>query len=473
MSIRSGHREQEQFLPPSIEQYVPEDAPVRVYDAFVESLDLGRLGIERDLAKVGNPSYDPKAMLKLLIYGYSYGVRSSRKLERETHYNLSFIWLMGGLKPDHKTIAEFRRKNKKGIKRSLVECARMAHEVGLIEGDVLFIDGSKMRGNASIKNTWTREKCRRVEERIEEIMAESEVADKQEEGQPSLVKVSRKAAKMKEGLQKAKEQLEKSERKVINTVDPDCARINSVQGTGAGYNMEVVVDDKNGLIVSSDVVSANNDIGQFSEQICKAEATLGSRCGVAVADSGFADTDDLKKVDEQGIRVVVPTQRLASGKEIGEFDKRGFCYYAERDCFFCPMGEELGYTGISRRKKGRIYRVVRKGACERCVHFGICTTSKKGRRVMRLIEEEVRERLERQYQMNRDIYERRKGKVELVFGHIKRNLGVRSFLLRGLEGVQAEAALLSLCFNLVRMRTLLGAKGLIERLRKRRELQYA
>ena len=95
MAIRQGRREQMALLPPSIEQYVAEDAPVRVYDAFVEALDLDDMGIQWDPAQEGNPCYDPRAMLKLLVYGYSYGVRSSRKLERETHYNLSFIWLMG------------------------------------------------------------------------------------------------------------------------------------------------------------------------------------------------------------------------------------------------------------------------------------------------------------------------------------------------------------------------------------------
>jgi transposase len=87
--------------------------PVRAYDAFVEALDFNALGIEMDPNRVGNPEYDPKAMLKLFVYGYSYGIKSSRKLERELYHNLSFIWLMGGLKPDHKTISEFRRKKQR------------------------------------------------------------------------------------------------------------------------------------------------------------------------------------------------------------------------------------------------------------------------------------------------------------------------------------------------------------------------
>jgi len=117
MAYRFGNRDQMSLLPPSIEEYVREDNPVRAYDAFVEALALSKLGIVFNSNKVGNSEYNPKAMLKLVIYGYSYGIRSSRKLEREVHHNLAFIWLMGGLKPDHKTIAEFRRKNKKAFQQ--------------------------------------------------------------------------------------------------------------------------------------------------------------------------------------------------------------------------------------------------------------------------------------------------------------------------------------------------------------------
>lgn len=119
MAYRYGNREQLTFLPPSIEDYVVSNDPVRVYDAFVEALDFDELGIVINSDKVGNPSYNPKAMLKLLVYGPSYGIRSSRKLERATKHNLSFIWLMGGISPDHKTIAEFRKNNKQALKKVL------------------------------------------------------------------------------------------------------------------------------------------------------------------------------------------------------------------------------------------------------------------------------------------------------------------------------------------------------------------
>jgi len=98
MAYRFGERRQTVMFPASVEAYVAADDPVRAYDAFVEQLDFGDLGIEVDSGQVGPPAYDPKAMLKLLVYGYSYGIRSSRKLERASHHNVSFIRLMGGLR---------------------------------------------------------------------------------------------------------------------------------------------------------------------------------------------------------------------------------------------------------------------------------------------------------------------------------------------------------------------------------------
>lgn len=475
MAIRQGNRKQMELLPPSIEQYVAEDAPVRAYDAFVEALDMGELGIAIDPLQEGNPCYDPKAMLKLLVYGYSYGVRSSRKLERETYYNLSFIWLMGGLKPDHKTIAEFRRKHKEALKKALVQCVRLCLKLDLIAGNILFVDGSKIRGNASIKNTWTKEKCQKVlaqaEKRIVEVISEAEAIDEEEAGLPSLIAVKKDlegARDLEQRVEQIMEELAESDKKSLNTVDKDCTRINSVHGTGAGYNAQVVVDDKHGLIVSCDAVSANNDLGQFSVQIDQANEVLGKSCQTAVADSGYAFTEDLGKIDRQEIQVIVPTQRLASGKGIGKFDKRNFQYDAENNCYHCPRGEVLVYDRLTRERRGKIYKIKEAETCLTCPEFGRCTTSKRGRQVSRLDEEALRERLEKEYVLseNQAIYKRRQEKAELPYGHIKRNLGVSSFLLRGREGARAEMSILSLCFNLRRMLSLLGHRGLIAKLKE-------
>ena len=281
MAYRYGDRQQKILFPQSIDEYIPDDAPVRAYDAFVDALDLEQLGLAIEPRKVGCPQYAPKVMLKLLVYGYSYGVRSSRKLERETHYNLSFIWLTGGLKPDHKTIAEFRRKNKASLRKVLKQCARLCIDLGLIEGNTLFVDGSKVRANAGINSSWTKQKClkhlEKIDGRIAEILCECESVDHAERNKASMVQMKKELsdnetlkAKVVEILNKLNTEGKKS----INSTDQDCAKIHGRQGSHAGYNIQSVVDEKHGLIVSSDVVNENNDLHQFADQIEQANETL-------------------------------------------------------------------------------------------------------------------------------------------------------------------------------------------------------
>ncbi len=471
MAYRYGNRYQIKLLPQSIEDCIASDDPVRAYDAFVEALDFRALGITLDSHKVGNSEYYPKAMLKLLVYGYSYGIRSSRKLERACHHNLSFIWLTFGLKPDHKTIAEYRRRNKSALANVLKQCARICIKLNLIEGNTLFLDGSKIRANASIKNTWTKEKAQKalkhIDKRISAILTQCDRVDQAEEGTRSLVTMDKELKDQKILKSKVKailKELEEEKQKSLNTTDPECTRINSLQGSHAGYNLQSTVDEKEGLILSSDVVSENNDLNQFASQINQANQILGKKCKTAVADSGYATTEELEKIDQQGIKVIVPSQRQARKGEPHEFAKERFTYDSKNDCYICPPGHKL--TLSSTNKKNKTYKISDKKICLACPHYGICTRSKTGRTIARLLNEEVRQRLEAQYEepQSQEIYKLRKQKTELPFGHIKRNLKVDSFLLRGLKGVRAEASILATCFDLVRMITLLGVPALVREL---------
>jgi transposase len=472
MAYRYGNRRQTMLFPQSIDEYVPSDAPVRAYDVFVDALDLEALGIGLDPGKVGCPQYDPTVMLKLLLYGYSYGVRSSRKLERETHYNVSFMWLMGGLKPDFKTISEFRRNHKAALANVLKQCARLCLKLGLIEGNTLFTDGSKIRANAGIANTWDEDRCakrlEKIDARIGEILNECEQADRDEADEASLVKLKEELAdneKLRVKVADILDTLQAQDKKSINATDPDCTKIKGRQGSHAGYNAQQVVDEKHGLIVSSDVVNENIDLYQFSSQIEQAAKTLETKPQAACADSGYSDPDELEKVDQQGIKVVVPSMKQAADKPSEPFDKSHFEYHQEMDSYTCPSGKTLTYRNTETDRGRKVYRPDA-GVCPACAHFGQCTKSRSGRKVTRMLNEELRQKFERQYEQpdSQAIYRLRKQKVELPFGHIKHNLKAGSFLLRGLPGVQAEMAILSSCFNLARMITLMGVSGLITKL---------
>jgi Transposase DDE domain len=269
---------------------------------------------------------------------------------------------------------------------------------------------------------------------------------------------------LKNKVQAILEELKQDDKKSVNTIDKECTRINSIQGSGAGYNVQTVVDEKYGLIVNADVVSENNDVNQFANQIEQANETLGKKCNTACADSGYANTEQLKQIDLQDIKVIVPSQRQASKKEPEEFDKERFNYNSRKDCYICPQGHKLTYAGDDGKTKK--YKITKSSICLRCSCFGKCTKSLTGRQINRLVDEETRLRLEAQYLQpeSQAIYKLRKQKVELPFGHIKRNLGVKDFLLRGIDGVKAEMSVLATCFNITRMISILGVAGLIREL---------
>ena len=476
MAYRYGNRYQMALLPQSIEDYVPKDDPVRAYDAFVEALDFNELGIEINTQKVGNSEYDPKAVLKLLVYGYSYGTKSSRKLERAIYHNLSFIWLMGGLKPDHKTIAEFRRKNKKALQKVLKQCARMCIKLNLIAGNVLFVDGTKIRANAARSRThdksWYENQLPELDRRIEQLLDECDVIDQQEEHLDSFVSMNKELAKtekLKRQVQTILEEFKETDQEKINQTDSDCAIMRSVQGSHASYNIQSVVDDKNGFIVHTEAVSDKNDLNQFARQIDQANEILEKPCEVACADTGYADTEELEKIDAQKIKVIVPSRRQALHEGEKPFSKREFSYDKEQDCYYCPEGHRLRLVTVEKKTGKKRYQIIDKQICLNCQHYGICTTGKLGRRIVRLHNEEIKEKIEAQYEesTSQEIYSRRKDHVEHPFGHIKRNLKTDAFLMRGRDGVQAEISVLATCFNMARMITIMGVRGLIQKLSTR------
>jgi len=472
MAYRCGNRYQMDLMPQSIEEYVSEDNPVRAYDFFVEALNFQPLGIDINPDKVGNSEYDPRFMFKLLVYGYSYGVKSSRKLERECYHNIAFIWLMGGLKPDHKTIAEFRRHNKKALEKILHQCVQMCIKLDLIAGNVFFVDGTKIRANAGRDRTHDRNYYEKLlvnlDSRIEKLLADCETTDQTEEGTSSYVTMDKELAKsqnLKERIKEVLTSFESSGRKQINQTDPDSAIMHSVQGSHSSYNVQSVVDDEHGLIVHAEATADTNDSLQFARQIGQANELLETPCKVACADAGYSDTVAMEKIDEQGIKVIVPSQRQALHELESPFSKSHFTYDKEHDCYICPEGHRLLHSYTHKKKGKRQYRMEDKKLCHRCRHYGQCTKSERGRNIIRLRNEDVKLKLEAQYEeaSSQAIYKRRKSRVEHPFGHIKRNLKTDAFLLRGRDGVQAETSLLAACFNIARMITIFGVGNLIEK----------
>jgi len=474
MAYKTGDRYQMNLFPPVIDDYVAKDDPVRAYDAFVDILDFKELGIPVAPYKSGAHEYCPKKMLKLIIYGYSYGTRSSRKLERSCHHNLSFVWLMGGLKPDYRTIARFRSDHAAAIKRVLKQCVRLCINLDLIEGNTLFTDGSSFRASASIRHTWTQERCKehleRLDKSIEKLVDETGRLDIAEEGLDSLVKINKELLdkeRIRAIVKDISKELNGDSRASLNTTDPDCVKTKSRQGTHAGYNAQITTDKKHGLIVNSETAPSSQDYNQLSIQAGKAALMLEHKPKTIVTDCGYYSLKDIAKVDND-ITVVMPSIKQAQENKglhpLKPFIKERFTYDSSQDKYICPEGKELTYAHASSHGK-KIYRSDA-STCRSCRHFGVCTASLHGRVINRMAEEDVASRLSDVYHSpeGQKVYKLRKEKAELPFGHIKRNLGAGQFMLRTRPKVDAELAVLSTCFNVARMITLIGIPALLARL---------
>jgi len=472
VSYRCSNRHQTTLLPSSIEDYISDSDPVRAYDSFIDQLDLKAIGIKIDNHKVGNSSYDPVSMLKLLVYGYSYGVFSSRKLERALHHNLSFIWLMGGLQPDYRSIARFRRENKKSLEQILKYSARMCIDLELVDGNVLFVDGSKFRANASIDNKWNELRCTRVlnavEKRIEEILTECESIDNAEQSLDSMVLLQSELQKknvLQARVKKIAEQLnneprlKKSSNVTVNTVDSDCKPMHTKKGSYSGYNVQAVTDGKNGIVVSADVVNDRNDLCQLNKQIVLAEENIQEQCETVVADTGYSNIAAIKPLLADGREVLVPNQEQSAHKnECTGFEKRFFVFTKATDSYTCPAGYQLVRKKTDTKLRKIHYSIADSSHCNACVNFGKCTSSKSGRTIIRYFDDELREQLAKEFTQQRakDIYVKRKEMAERPFAYIKHNKRYNQFLLRGLAGVRAEFSLLCSSFNIKRAITEMG-----------------
>jgi transposase len=205
--IEGENRFQCTLFPESLEDYIAADNPVRVIDAFVNGLDLKRLGFDRaEPSATGRPAYEPAVMLKTYVYGYLNQLTTTRVLEQETHRNMDLIWLTGRLMPDHKTIGEFRRKNRKAIGRVCADFVGICRDLKLFEQMIMAIDGSKFKAVNSRDKNFIRKsikrRMKRLQEHIDRYLTILDEADKRapEEHKYTAEELSEKITSMKQQM---------------------------------------------------------------------------------------------------------------------------------------------------------------------------------------------------------------------------------------------------------------------------------
>jgi transposase len=464
-----GHdRTQASLLPASLEDYVDADNPARVIEAFVEALDLGALGFAVIPASTGRPSYHPAMLLKLYIYGYLNRIQSSRRLERECQRNVELMWLTGRLAPDHKTIAEFRRRNGAAICAACAQFIVICRKIGLFTRPLAAIDGSKFKGvNARDKN-FTRGKVRTRLEKLNETIAryltELDAADRQESMEiPSgSQRLRNKLVQLNAQMQKLKAleaAVDASPDKQVSLTDPDTRlMVIGDRLTGVvGYNVQTAVDTEHHLIVAHEVTNQVVDRGQLPKMAAKAKQALGFDEIEAIADAGYYRGGDLIACREIGVTALTPRTNTSNAKAEGRFGKEVFIYLPRQDAYRCPAGEML--TRRFETKEGDLTMFIYWcTACPICPLRSQCTTAKY-RRVRRWEHEHLVETMNARMAAI-DAMAIRRETAEHPFSTIKAWMGATHFLCKGLKAVRTEMSLHVLAYNLKRMMATLSIGGL-------------
>ena len=511
--IEGMSRKQLLLLPPNLDKWLPRDHPARAIDKFVESLDVNSLDLKEDNDEVGRKRYPPKEMLKILIYSYSVGIRSSREIERLTHENIALRWLSGDLHPDYRTIARFRSENSNVLEGLLTKTVKLYKKVYLNkEGfdGTAFIDSTRIYANASGDSFIDEEKIRK---RVREIIKEAEETDKKEDEkygedgsgeklkEETLEELEEIVKELANEVKKEREVDDKEKEKLTNkieslkrhikiykeevednsdskgrvsTTDPDARFMRHyLHGKQPSYNLQVSAD-RNRIITGFDVVNKGTDHHQFNRMVKRSERNLGIKLKKGIADKGYYNQDELEPVLKRGTIPIVKKEDYAKeNRGKGYFSRDDFRHDKDRDVVICPSGRELTYR-YTYKLKGREYRKYRGSSpvCNKCSVKEKCIQARvkgggNGGKNFSLPADSDFVKMHKgimEDEENIRLYNMRKEIIEPVLGSIKRNLGFRRFSLRGTGKVKGEFGIIGTIYNLMKLINLMGFDGFMDSL---------
>ena len=487
--IQGTSRHQMQFI--SLDDFITSDNPVRIIDAFVEKLDITRLGIHRlpamkqQSSKInpgGAPGFDNKLLLKLYLYGYLNKIRSSRKLQQECHRNVELRWLMQQLAPNYHTIADFRKNYSDALKNLFKLYVQFLDELNLLGKQTIAIDGSKFRAVNSSKNNYNQRKINKhkdmIDEKADKYLKELDELDNNEtdDSGPSYRKEEVEAALQRLTERKIKyddlqQQLDNTEEKQISTTDADSrALIINKNIVEVSYNTQSAVDDKHYLLVHAQATSAN-DGKALHRAASQAKENMGLKKEKAIdvlSDKGYHTGEQLQHCHDDNIETYVAFKEQPSVKHLQkEFLSTQFIYHKENDSYHCPAGETLTSLGTWHNKIGDAgetsyrFKTYRTDGCKNCSLKKHCTKLPK-RIIHRSEFQDAVDKNNANIKNNPAYYKKRQSICEHPFGTIKRQWGYTYTLMKGLQKVNGEMNLIMLVYNIKRTMSILGFEKMMQ-----------
>lgn len=455
----------------SLEELVASDSFVRIIDAFVDAIDLESFEFSYfRLNAEGRPPFHPSIMMKLLLYGYRYGIRPSRKLEYACKTNIEVMWLIEQRQPSYKTINNFRKENHKAFREVFRRFVFILKEWKLIGGKTIAIDSFKIRAQNSLKNNYNAAKINRQLKYIDRKINEYESALDGED-EPVLQQKILDKKKMRKAYKRLKRSLEKSGESQISTTDADARAVvfqrNSVK---VGYNIQAASDAKHKLLIAMDTGEVNDTKALCSMASQAAENISAKRIKI-LADKGYHTGRELKGCEAEGFTTFISPKESSSSKSNTNYSMDKFRYTPRTDTYTCPAGHILRTNGRWYNKKllhtrqSYLVKHYKTKACNGCVLRQACTKNKMGRLIERSEYQPYITRNNKRVEKDPDYYRQRQQLIEHQFGTLKRQRGFDYTLLCGKDQVLAEVALSFICYNLGRTVSILDFPETLRRLK--------
>jgi transposase len=427
------------------------------------------INTKKSLITDGQPSFHPKLLLKIYIYGYLNKIRSSRKLEAEIKRNIELMWLTQGLTPSYKTIANFRKDNPSTLQTIFKEFSLLLKHLKLITGEIVAVDGAYLRANAS-KNTLIMKKTvqndiYKINKDIKNYMTILETTDK--ENSEVNLNISKedidKLKDKKERFKKDLDLLESLGKEQHNKTDKDATVMSKPAHNLMAYNSQIAVDNRFKFIVNTDISTNGHDLDQLHNMAIKTKEIVDNPNMIFTADKGYYSSVEIKKCVDDGIETIVPLRNTATKKKIKDarFSKNQFSYNHKDDCYICPNNQILDNCNTQYKRGNRMLDVYRLSSilCKACPLKSSCLSDKTNYKQMYRWEYET---IIDDYtkKMNtkeaKEIVKKRGSIVEHPFGTIKRTLGWDHFLVRSKKKVLGENALIMFTYNFRRLLNLIG-----------------
>jgi len=473
--IQGQSREQINLFPVSLDRSIDPDNEVRIIDLFVESLSIKDYGFRTDFTENGRPAYDPTDLLKLFIYGYLNKVRSSRDLEKECKRNIEVMWLLKYLRPDHNTIANFRRDNPKAIKKVFRTTVQIAKHFDLIGGKLIAGDSTKLRAQNSKKNNYNQAKIERhvayIDNKLEEYsraLAEYDGDNRQE-----IEDDIKKQQDRKDQYRNIEKQLKESGEPQVSTSDPESRQImirNNI--TEVSYSIQTTVDSKNNIPIDYKVTN-QNDSKAMGAMVRRAKSILRTNEFTVLYDKGHHTGSELKIAQDLGIETIVAIPGVPSTSQAPNIDYNYeyFIYDKLTDTYTCPQNQFLRTNGTWYKEltnSGNIiwFKQYKTRTCKSCQARSECTRSKTARLIHRSEFAEYYEVNRINFEEKEHLYKRRQAIVEHPFGTMKRQWGF-SFILtkKGISRASSDVGFMFIAYNLRRIGNILTRDRLREYLR--------